>query len=60
MKYREKEYKNFIVIFENNEPTGVILLPEMHKYSHCLSLSGDSSVTTYWNNELLTNKPIIN
>lgn len=56
MKYRNREYKWFQIIFENNKPLTVVLYKknpfEAFNYS-------EESVTTYWDNELLTDKPII-
>ncbi len=55
MKYRGKEYKFFEIIFENNKPQTVRLY-ESSPYEYGYA---KSSVTTYWDNEKLTDKPMI-
>jgi len=54
MKYRNKEYKEFSVIFKDNKPETVILYKGSPYGSH------KDEVTTYWDNEKLTDKPSIN
>ena len=56
MKYRGRKYKYFEIIFVDNKPETVKLYktsPYQYGYSQ-------GSVTTYWDNERLTDKPIIN
>jgi hypothetical protein len=55
MKYRGKEYKWFKIMFEDGKPDGVEL------YENCPweYRAKDGSILTYWDNELLTEKPII-
>ena len=51
MKYRGKEYKFFSIIFKDNKPETVILY-EGTPYGR-----STREVTTYWDNEKLTDKP---
>lgn len=55
MKYLGKEYKWFSITFENGKPDGVILFKN-NPYGY---RGYDGSITTYWDNEKLTEKPII-
>lgn len=56
MKYCGKEYKWLKILFEDGKPIGVEL------YRNCPWEYGheDGKVTTYWDNEKLTDKPIFN
>jgi hypothetical protein len=56
MKYHGKEYKWFSVMFEDGKPDGVTLYPSS-PYGYNWGKEG--KVTTYWENENLTEKPII-
>jgi hypothetical protein len=56
MKYRGRKYKYYEIIFVDDKPETVKLYktsPYQYGYSQ-------GSVTTYWDNERLTDKPIIN
>ena len=53
MKYRNKEYKWFSIIFQDNKPETVIL------YNNSPYGINKKGVTTYWDNEKLTDKPEI-
>ena len=55
MKYRGQEYKWFEIMFENNEPIQV----HLYKKSPFEYGNREGKVTTYWDNELLTETPII-
>lgn len=55
MNYRNKEYKFFEIIFVNNKPDKVKLyLKSPYEYGFDKGM-----VTTYWDNEKLTDKPMI-
>jgi hypothetical protein len=55
MKYRGKEYKWYEIIFEDNKPQ----LVKLYKKSPYEYGNHEERVTTYWDNEKLTDKPII-
>ena len=55
MKYREKEYKFFEIIFEDNKPQTVKLyISSPYEYGY-----EKGSISTYWDNDKLTDKPMI-
>ena len=54
MKYRNKKYKWFVIIFEDDQPEGVILYSK-DPYNHG---NEQGKITTYWDNEQLTEKPL--
>ena len=56
MKYRGIEYKWFKILFIEGKPDGV----ELFKNCPWEFRPDDGKVITYWENELLTDKPIIN
>ena len=55
MKYRGTEYKWYEIMFENNKPV------QLHLYKKSPYEFGNTEgkVTTYWENEALTEKPNI-
>ena len=56
MKYRGTKYKWFEVMFENGVPVQV----HLYKKSPYEYGNTDGKVTTYWDNEKLTEKPTFN
>lgn len=54
MKYRSKEYKWFEIMFEDGKPIQV----HLYKNSPYDWGSNRDKVTTFWDNELLTEKPL--
>lgn len=55
MKYNNKEYKWFSISFEDIKP-GIVILYKNDPYSAGFT---HEAVTTFWENEKLTEKPII-
>lgn len=56
MKYRNKEYKWFEIMFEDGKPVQV----HLYKKSPFKYGNHDGKVTTYWDNKVLTDKPVLN
>jgi len=55
MKYKGKEYRWFQIMFEDGKPEGVVLFTSSpYEYN-----PQRGSITTFWDNEQLTDKPQI-